>query len=192
MSLQRSHHQKVVHQNLQNAKVYRLVLMVAPPSIGVTEIIHEWREMVLSDSQVPALYIALKEKHNNEQQFLAELSAKFGIWNPRLLNQISLLPNISDSLFEGDRYFQRSPTAPSAVSENLIIEVINELMPLEEDLFLVMDNYQNINNIEIHNAVTFLINSLPPNIHLIILSHVQPPLQIAHLRVRRQMLEVKF
>jgi len=76
-----------------------------------------------------------------------------------------------------------SYTALPPIYEGVITEMINNLIPLEEDRFLILDNYQIIREIEIHAIVANLIDYLPPNIYLIIASQSNPPLQIPRFRV---------
>jgi LuxR family maltose regulon positive regulatory protein len=68
--------------------------------------------------------------------------------------------------------------------------LINTLIPLEGDRFLILDNYQFIHEPNVHGMVAYLIDYLPPNFHLIIASQVKPPLQIPRLRVRKELLEI--
>ncbi|MEN2701442.1 hypothetical protein, partial [Vibrio cholerae] len=57
-------------------------------------------------------------------------------------------------------------------------------------LYLVIDDYHLITNDAIHEAMRFFLRHQPENLTLILLSRTLPPLGIANLRVRDQLLEM--
>jgi LuxR family maltose regulon positive regulatory protein len=58
-------------------------------------------------------------------------------------------------------------------------------------IVLVLDDYHVIEEEAIHEAMSFLLNHLPPQVHLIIASRVDPPLPLARLRSRGQLVELR-
>ena len=54
-----------------------------------------------------------------------------------------------------------------------------------------MDDYHLITSAEIHKAITFLIDHQPPQMNLILITRVDPPLPLAHLRGRSQLTELR-
>lgn len=69
-------------------------------------------------------------------------------------------------------------------------QTLDELSTFNKQLYIVLDDYHQIESQEIHDAVQFLIKYLPANITLIITSRTQPPLGIAYLLVKNQVLEI--
>ena len=54
-----------------------------------------------------------------------------------------------------------------------------------------MDDYHLITAQPVHDAVTFLLDHLPPQMHLVILTRADPPLPLARLRARNQLTEIR-
>jgi LuxR family maltose regulon positive regulatory protein len=74
--------------------------------------------------------------------------------------------------------------------ETIVIGLINELVDIEEDIYLIVDDYQLIVNAEVHAAVSFLLRHAPSQLHLIIATRGEPPLPIASIRVKNGLLEI--
>jgi LuxR family maltose regulon positive regulatory protein len=82
-----------------------------------------------------------------------------------------------------------SPQPPPI--ESTLIELINALATLPYDAALILDDYHVITAQPIHNALAFLLDHLPPRIHLIITSRIDPLLPLARLRARGELVEVR-
>jgi LuxR family transcriptional regulator, maltose regulon positive regulatory protein len=81
----------------------------------------------------------------------------------------------------------RSPEPPRM--EAVLGALINELADLPGEVGVVLDDYHVIDSEAVHEVVSFLLEHLPPNLHLIISSRIDPPLQLVRLRARNQMAE---
>jgi LuxR family maltose regulon positive regulatory protein len=75
--------------------------------------------------------------------------------------------------------------------ESVLTELINEIAAVEQNFILVLDDYHVIEAPSVHNALTFLLDHLPPNMHLVITSRSDPLLQIPRLRAKGQMTELR-
>ena len=190
MSPQRSHQQCTILEKLDSGSQYRLVLIVAPSGAGKSDLLQQWCQMILAASLIPPLYFDLESEHNRPKLFLGGLLSEFGIWDHHIPDQIILAPKIVEVAPPGNIPIGKSCTDLSPAFEGVIIKLINTLIPLKGDRFLILDNYQIIHEPLIHGMVAYLIDYLPPNFHLIITSQVNPPLQIPRLRVRRELLEI--
>ena len=62
---------------------------------------------------------------------------------------------------------------------------------MQDPFVLILDDYQLITAQPVHQAVTFLLEHLPPQMHLIIATRADPPLPIAGLRGRGQLTELR-
>ena len=60
--------------------------------------------------------------------------------------------------------------------------LINDLQGLSQSVLLVLDDYQFITNPAIHDGITFLLDHLPFNVHIVIATRSDPPLPVALLR----------
>src|SRR5262249_23766769 len=56
---------------------------------------------------------------------------------------------------------------------------------------LVLDDYHLISTPAIHQAISFLIDHLPPALHLVVITREDPPLPLSRLRTRSQMNELR-
>jgi LuxR family maltose regulon positive regulatory protein len=74
--------------------------------------------------------------------------------------------------------------------ETVVTSLINELVEIEEDIYLIVDDYHLIVNAEVHAAVSFLLRHAPSQFHLILATRGEPPLPIAGLRVKNGLLEI--
>ncbi len=83
----------------------------------------------------------------------------------------------------------QEPQAPPI--EEILTALINSAAETEDKLALVLDDYHIIENKQIHQALTFLTEHLPPQIHVLITSRSDPPLPLNRLRVRNQLTELR-
>ena len=75
--------------------------------------------------------------------------------------------------------------------EAFLIPLANALAENKQDFVLALDDYHVIETDSIHNALTFLLDHIPPHMHLVILSRTDPPLPLARLRAHSQMIEIR-
>src|SRR5207245_1932525 len=75
--------------------------------------------------------------------------------------------------------------------EAVLTLLLNELGGMSTDLVLVLDDYHVIDAREIHDGVVFLLDHLPPRLHLVIASRADPPLPLARLRARGELVEIR-
>ena len=71
------------------------------------------------------------------------------------------------------------------------IALINDLAASGKEFDLVLDDYQEVSDPAIHTGLEYLIEHMPFNLHLILLSRTEPPLNLAQLRARGQLLELR-
>jgi len=69
--------------------------------------------------------------------------------------------------------------------------LLNELDALPDDLVLVLDDYHVIEDRQVHQAMAFFVDRLPPNVHLVLASRADPPFPIARLRARGDLVEIR-
>ena len=73
----------------------------------------------------------------------------------------------------------------------VLTTVLNDLGATENDVVLVLDDYHLIESREIQDAMAFLLDHLPPRLHLVIASRADPPSALARLRARGELVEIR-
>jgi LuxR family maltose regulon positive regulatory protein len=82
--------------------------------------------------------------------------------------------------------------SPGATPANAVLtSLVNDLAVSAEDVVLVLDDYHVIQTPDIHEAMSFLIDHSPPQLRLVIATRSDPPLPLARLRARGQLVEVR-
>ena len=75
--------------------------------------------------------------------------------------------------------------------EAVLTTLINDLGAIDGDVVLVLDDYHLIESARVHEAMTFLLDHLPPQLHVVIATRADPPLSLARLRARGELVEVR-
>ena len=78
-------------------------------------------------------------------------------------------------------------TPPPAAPEVVLTSLLNDLATLPTAALLVLDDYHLVREPAIHAAIEFLLNHLPPTLHLVIATREDPPLPLPRLRASRQL-----
>jgi LuxR family transcriptional regulator, maltose regulon positive regulatory protein len=152
----------------------KLTLISAPAGFGKTTLLVEWlRERAGGEGYVA--WLSLDEGDNDPVRFLSYLVASLG-------------KSVGEGFGEGVLAALRSPEPPRM--EAVLVALINELADLPGEVAVVLDDYHSIDSENVHWIVTFLLERLPENIHLVISGRVDPPLPLARLRARGQMMEL--
>jgi LuxR family maltose regulon positive regulatory protein len=86
------------------------------------------------------------------------------------------------------RLLQSSQAPPI---ESIITTIINEMCEVSEEFALVLDDYHMIDAQPIPDSLTLLLNHLPPQAHLVVSSRIDPPVPLAQLRAKNQLMEVR-
>ncbi len=166
---------------------HRLTLISAPAGFGKTTLIATW---LRSDAgwgepddlraQRPSVaWLSLDKADNDPRRFLTYVVAALEQVRPeRDLDVEAAL----------QAYGQLPGLSPS---ETALVPLVNLLTHLETPLILVLDDYHTIERADIHEAIGFLINHLPPTVQVVIATRSDPPLSLANLRVRRQLTEIR-
>jgi LuxR family maltose regulon positive regulatory protein len=159
-------------EKLERGAESGFVLVSAPAGYGKTTLLSAWLRSLSS----PAVWYSVDEGDNDPPRFLAYLSAALEKIEPALGELVSL----------GTR------TASLPGVEAVLTPMINRLAKTSQPFWLVLDDYHLIQNPYIHEAVSFLIAQRPAPLHLAIATRADPPLPLARLRARSQMVEVRL
>jgi NAD(P)H-dependent FMN reductase len=151
-----------------------LTLISAPAGFGKTTLVSEWRA---SDAgrDIKLAWLSLDDEDNDPARFLAYLAAALGALNADLAEMAS------------EALQSLHPPAMQIFLTNLV----NQLGELPAPFALALDDYHVITAPQVHEAVAFLLDHLPPQMHIILLTRADPPLSLARLRARNQLAEIR-
>jgi LuxR family transcriptional regulator, maltose regulon positive regulatory protein len=174
---------------LESGMMYRLVLIVAPQGAGKTRLFREWVwERSKKDLPAPA-WVALEQLDNDIEIFLQHLIAAFAQIEPALESRLKLVKR--DEKLPAIQNNRQIPPDPGAFrSGDVLIDLINLLAEIPQEIVLILDEVHLIKSLEVHQAISFFIDYLPRNVHVFLAVRSQPPFRIAHLRARREMIEI--
>ena len=75
--------------------------------------------------------------------------------------------------------------------DSVLATLINELSAAPTELDLVLDDYHLVDNPDLQPSVAYLLEHLPPQVHLVISTRVDPALPLARLRARGELVEIR-
>lgn len=159
----------------------KLTLISAPAGFGKTTLVSEWVGSLRSDAAKKdrsvrgTAWFSLDENDNDPARFLSYL--------------VAALQTIEASIGPGVLSAFQSPQPPLA--EAVLTSLINDMAILPGRIILVLDDYHLIKAGSIHEAITFLLDHLPPQMHVVIATREDPHLPLARLRVRGQLTEMR-
>jgi LuxR family maltose regulon positive regulatory protein len=94
-----------------------------------------------------------------------------------------------DNVGKGALGMLQSPQPTPA--EEILTSLINDIAPIPGRIILVLDDYQFIGVSLVNDALAFLLEHLPPQMHLVIVTRDDPQLPLARLRARCQLTELR-
>ena len=81
---------------------------------------------------------------------------------------------------------------PGVVSgQGVVTAIVNDLQHAPEELALILDDYHALESRSLHQDVAFLLDHLPPQLHVVIASRSDPPLPLARLRAAGRLVELR-
>src|SRR5216683_1629328 len=160
-------------ERLNRGAELKLTLVSAPAGFGKTTLLAGWLDFFKHS----AAWVSLDQTDNHAASFWSYVIAALQTVEPEFnpgASAISLL---------------QSPQPPPI--EAVLTLLLNELSGMSMDVMLVLDDYHVIDAREIHDGMVFLLDHLPPRLHLVIASRVDPVLPLARLRARGELVEIR-
>ncbi len=157
----------------------KLTLISAPAGFGKTTLVSKW----VAGCGQPVAWLSLDEGDNTPAGFLAYLVAALQTLD------LSKVEGTAANIGAGVLGALQSPQPPSI--ESLLTALLNEIAAIPDHFILVLDDYHLIDAKPIDEALTFLLEHLPPQVHLVIATREDPPLPLPRLRVRGQLTELR-
>lgn len=151
----------------------KLALISAPAGFGKSSILSAWVQQIDDGKQIA--WLSLDESDNDLTRFLTYVIAALQASNP--------------DFGQGVLAILQSPGELNL--ELVLTNLINEISKFPNNVTLVLDDYHVIETPQIDQAITFLLDYLPPQMHIIIASRIDPTMPLSRLRTRGQMLEIR-
>ncbi len=148
-----------------------VTLISAPAGFGKTTLVSEW----VAGCKRPVAWLSLDDGDNDTARFLNYL--------------VAALRSVSTNLGEGMLGILQSPQPPPV--ESILTSLINEITTIPDNFILVLDDYHVIDTKPVENAISFLVEHLPPQMHLVVATREDPNLSLARLRARGQLTELR-
>jgi LuxR family maltose regulon positive regulatory protein len=149
----------------------KLVLLSAPAGYGKTTLLSQWA----SASRFSIAWLSLDEEDNDLERFLRYLLASWETVQPRISESpLGLLLR-----------------AMSPDREAVLPAFVNAAHDAPDHIAFVLDDYHLIEDPAIHEALSFLLDHLPPTLHFVLAGRAEPPLPLARLRAHHELLELR-
>ena len=158
-------------ERLDRGRKVPLTLLSAPPGYGKTTLLSLWA----TNYPGSIAWLTLDDGDNDPARFFHHLLASIQTVEPQIGSGITL------------RIERGKPTT----AESILTPVLNQIMAYGLDLSLVLDDYHVIEVSSIHAALSYLLEHTPPNLHLVVATRSDPPVPLALMRSRGQLIELR-
>lgn len=149
----------------------KLSLVSAPAGFGKSTIISDW----IKQKELKAGWYSLDKGDNGIAGFLAYVAMSIKkVYGQKEMKLLELINS-------------PSPPEPSVVLDM----IINEICLIEEDVLLVLDDFHVITDKHVVDAIEYLIEYMPDNMHLVLITRSDPNLPIPKLRSQNQLVEIR-
>ena len=152
-----------------------LILVSAPAGFGKSTLLSQWLVEICQQG-VQVAWLSLDPGDNDLQRFLSYLLATFQRARPGLGSEAGAMLSADFSI----------------PYETILTSLLNEIGEDSTELILALDDYHVITNLDVHQALRFLLEALPQNLHLVLAGRVDPPLPLARLRARGLLTELRL
>ena len=159
-------------ERLQTALNYNLTLVSAPAGFGKTTLLSEWVNH--NQTSLRVSWLSLEASDNDPVVF----------WNYFIAALKTLWPAI------GEKALALLHTSSPLSIESILITFINDLANIAEGYVVILDDYHYIKSPAVHTGINFLLEHLPPGMHLIISTREDPPLPLTRFRGKGMLLEI--
>jgi LuxR family transcriptional regulator, maltose regulon positive regulatory protein len=164
-------------ERLDRGTASKLVLVSAPAGFGKTTLVTEWlaaRPAALADERLAA-WLSLDRGDNDPASFWAYV--------------IAALRTVASGVGESALALLDAPQPPPI--ETVLTTLLNDLGAVAGQIVLVLDDYHVIDARDVQDGMAFLLDHLPPWLHVVIASRADPALPLARMRARGELAEIR-
>ncbi len=162
--------QRLIKQ-LNDGTDLKLTLISAPAGFGKTTFLSAW----VAQSKRPVAWVSLDKNDNDLHRFLGYL--------------LTALQRINRDIGKSAQSMLHSPQI--SPSDILLSGLINEIANTPEPFTLVLDDYHEIIDKQVHELITLILDDQPSQMHLVISSRADPPWPLARLRGSGELSEIR-
>ena len=159
---------------LLEARRHRCVVIQGPAGCGKTSILVAWRKALLPLG-FDVAWLTLTPEDNEPTRLLDYLIESFAQVDPAIPREAAELAGHGIS---------------SAAIEHTVVALVRGIARHQRDLVLVLDDLQHLGDTRIHEALQWLLDYSPSNLHLVLASRSSIPLSLARLRAQKLLLEL--
>jgi LuxR family transcriptional regulator, maltose regulon positive regulatory protein len=149
----------------------KLTLISAPAGFGKTTLVSAW----LAGRERPAAWLSLDAGDKDTVRFLTYL--------------VAALQTLAPAIGVGAVRMLESPQLPTI--EAILTDLLNDVSTLSGQFVLMLDDYHALDSKAIDWALTYLVEHLPPQLHLVIATREDPRLPLARLRAGDHLSELR-
>ncbi|MDQ1616346.1 MAG: hypothetical protein QOJ60_2285, partial [Actinomycetota bacterium] len=170
-----------LRDSLVHGTASKLLLVSAPAGFGKSTLLAQWltewlaAEPAAAVTRRAAAWLSLDKDDDAPQSFWTYLVA-------------ALRRGVPEAAPSALELLQASPPAPV---HTVVTSLLNDLGALESDVVLVLDDYHVIGSREVHEEMAYLLDHLPPRLHLVFVSRADPALPLARMRARGELVEIR-
>jgi LuxR family transcriptional regulator, maltose regulon positive regulatory protein len=166
-----------LREQLDRDVASKLVLVSAPAGFGKTTLLTEWlaaRPTAPADERLAA-WLSLDRGDNDPASFWTYV--------------IAALRTVASGVAERALALLDAPQPPPI--ETVLTTLLNDLGAVVGEIMLVLDDYHVIDAPEVQDGMAFLLDHLPPGVHVVIASRADPALPLAWWRARGELTEIR-
>ncbi len=159
-------------ESLDNAAKRPVVLMAAPAGFGKTTLVAQWLD---SHRREPAAWVSVDSRDNDPVRLWTHVAMA--------LDRAGCSPTEDVTAFMAAR--------GGEVIAGVLPQLIQAMAEMREDLAILLDDFHLLQDAACHQQVEFLVEHLPPQVHLVIITRADPGLRLGRLRATGQLAEIR-
>jgi LuxR family transcriptional regulator, maltose regulon positive regulatory protein len=164
-------HRSELFEKLNTGLSRKLILVSAPAGFGKTMLLSDW----INQNKIPTAWISIDNGDNDPVKFLNYI--------------ISGIQGVSKEFGQRTLKLLNSPNKPSI--ESITSLLINDILNINQNFLLVLEDFHLIKSNEVVKLVTYLLEYIPGNIHIVILTRSDPALSVSRLRSQQLLVELR-
>ena len=171
-------------RRLHEGLAHKLTLISAPAGFGKTTLVKEWVSQIIPSSkdehkpEICVAWLSLDENDNSLARFLAYF-----------ITSLKRIPEMHKEIGAEALEMLQFPQLPPV--EAIFTSLLNEIAKISCKIILVLDDYHLIEIQSINKALSYLLEHLPSQFHIVIATREDPLIPLARLRARSQLTELR-